>query len=304
LTFNEASSIEQYLKPFYHGGDKDEEKKIKEVFFDKLVTLIHNLAAKKQKFGNFLKSLSLPDDECYLLFSSIDPNENLEETAEQEEQSVDFDSLFSDDDASGDSKAGTGDQFARITHDIAYRFRLRLEQAWLSRLDQLATDDHNLRYLEMDRQSCQNMVQEIIQGARRLGVMTNIENQLRKTSSYGNVNPERLLWQQARIASVILGDFISFLGLSPALLTTEQRRVTVKNRQSVVFEPPAMEGAFPVLAESQPNYDFAYFRDWLASFYRLMMHNVDFSEASYDIEENSRLGAILNKNNTAKELCK
>ncbi|MDR1486760.1 MAG: putative virulence factor, partial [Deltaproteobacteria bacterium] len=298
LAYNEANTIEQSLKPYYHGGAKEQEKKIKEEFFDKLFKLFSNMALKKQKFGRFLKSMTLPEDELHLLFSTVDPNEHLEAPPQEQEQEIDFMSLFDDDNQ--DDSVAKATQPTTAVHDLAFRFRLRLEQAWLSRLDELSSDDQSLKFYEIDRRSFQNLVQELSQGARRLGVLTKIESSLRQATSYGNVNPERLLWKQARLASTYLAEFVNFLGLSPSRLASNQRKVTIKNRQTVVFEPSLLDGAFPTLPEIQPVYDIPYFRDWMASFHNLMMNNVDFAEKSYDIEQNNRLGIILDQNNQTR----
>jgi hypothetical protein len=64
-----------------------------------------------------------------------------------------------------------------------------------------------------------------------------------------------------------LAEFDDFWDLSPSRLSSNQRKVTIRNRQSVVFEPSLLDGAFPTLPETQPICDIHYFRNWMASFH-------------------------------------
>ncbi|MDR1086408.1 MAG: putative virulence factor [Deltaproteobacteria bacterium] len=306
LTAAEAQSVERTLKEFYQGGDKEEEKKIKEAWFKKMAVCLTELQTKRVRLGLFLRSVILSDDDCHTVFSRSFSGRELESMdyegkspeAAQESRPVldDLESfLFGSEPAAGAEPAGPvpAPSPARITGDSAYRYRRRVENAWQARLDDVQNDPKLLRYYGFPRDVLQQLLAELVQGAKRLSVMDTIESQLREALSYSNVNPERLLWKQSRLASAYLSDYVSFLGLSPYHLSEQERTVRVLGREALLFALPKVPAEVPELPEIQASYDLLYFQDWLRALYRLMIQNVEFAEKNYDIEENARLGRII-----------
>jgi hypothetical protein len=85
-------------------------------------------------------------------------------------------------------------------------------------------------------------------------------------------------------------------------MSDQKRTVQVLGREALLFARPAVPLDDPELPEIQSDYDFLFYQDWLKAFYRLLIQNVDFAEKNYDIEENSRLGQIIQSNVQARTL--
>ncbi|MDR1607977.1 MAG: putative virulence factor [Deltaproteobacteria bacterium] len=302
LALTESRLIEDGLKSYYQGGDKEEERKIKEDLFKKLASYLAKLA-KKFRFGFFLKSIILSDDDCHSIFSqSFSENEfEVEETALDAPIAPldDIESILFLGESQSSPDVAPKAPVVR-SDDFASRYRRRLETAWQARLGEYLSEAKFLRYYGFTRDIFQQLISELVQGAKRLGVMDEIETKLRQALSYSNVNPERLLWKQSRLASTFLADFVNFLGLSPSRLTDEQRTVQILGRQTLLFARPDEPGDNPDLPEIQVDFDQLYFQDWLRAFYRLAIQNVDFAEKNYDIEANTRLGQIISSNRAAQ----
>ncbi|MDR2142048.1 MAG: putative virulence factor [Deltaproteobacteria bacterium] len=301
LTLTESRLVEGNLKNFYQGGDKDEERKIKENQFKKIAAYLNNLQLKLAKFGLFLRSLMMSDADCHLIFSqSFSENEYKdEEPAEpQPMPEVDLESFLLES-LAPDSPSASLSPPTRVT-DFAGLYRRRLENAWQSLLGELLSDAQFLRRFSFPRDIFQQFIAELLQGAKRLKVLDTIETELRQALSYTNVNPERLLWKQGRLAATYLSEFVNFLGLPPSRLSDKERTVSVLGQEMLLFAIPEVPDDYPILPDIQSNYDLPFFKDWLRALYRLMIHNVDFAEKSYNIEENSRLGQIIHANSAAR----
>ncbi|MDR1395656.1 MAG: putative virulence factor, partial [Deltaproteobacteria bacterium] len=259
LVLTESQAVENTLRDFYQGGDKEEEKKIKEDLFNK-IAVTFTILQKKLKVGLFLRSLILSDDECHAIFSQCFNGDDLAAPAEPapgdpaaEEPEVDMmDLLFGGrQDQEADQESGQPSPPKPIiqTDDNARRYRQRLETAWQERLDDVLNDTQRLRYYGFPRDILQQLIAELVQGSRRLGVLDTVETLLRDALSYSNVNPERLLWKQSRLASAHLAGYISFLGLSPYSCPDQQRTVLYQGRTAFVFQRAPEPQEYPELPE-------------------------------------------------------
>jgi hypothetical protein len=306
LALTEGRLIEENLKNFYQGGDKDEERKVKEAAFKKIAGHLTALQTKTRRFGFLQRALFLSDDECYAIFSQSFSDYEFAESKDPEalaaaEEPLDLEALlFGDSPEDPSVNASSAPSPLTPAGDFASQYRRRLENSWQERLGERLADAKFLKRFGFTRDLLQQLISELVQGAKRLGVMEAVEKDLRQALSYGNVNPERLLWKQSRLASTILAEFVNFLGLSPTRLTDDQRRITVLGRETTVFAKAKTPIGAPILPEIQTNYDLPYFQDWLKALFRLMIQNVDFAEKNYDVEENAKLGQVIKANLAAR----
>ena len=322
LALAETSVVDASLREFYQGGDKDEERAIKEALAGKILTVLKNLAVDSHRFGQLLRKLQLSDDECRGFYNNPLPESELQPDLSQSKldtgstlsnlpaQDIPFDmddllglSQEPPHEGASNSSAPKTLEAPRV-NDAASRYRRRLELAWLTRLDELVIDSRWQRYFSFSKDLLQDLVDELSQGTRRLGIFNQIENRLREAISYGNVNPERLIWKQARLASTVLNNYINWLGLSPRELDSQARTVSIRGHEVLLFETPEPPSDAPLLPEVQGRFELPYFQDWARAFFRLVVHNVDFAEKSYDPEENSRLGFILKAVDSTREVLK
>jgi hypothetical protein len=182
---------------------------------------------------------------------------------------------------------------ARREDDLAARYRMILEKAWKEGLARLVEDPRKRRFYGFPQKEFGDLVSELDQGARRLGVMDAVEQRLREAMGYANINPESRIWKISRIASAILSDYVSHLGLSPRGVSREGRTITLQGRVFLLFEPQPQKEGFPELPELSPAYETPYHNDWRLALYKVMIDNVDFKDKNFNEAENSRLGSIL-----------
>jgi hypothetical protein len=332
LALKEGKDIFDTLSYFYQGGSTAEELKLKRTLFariDNTLTMLGNPGNMDRvqallegtpwhRFGILLRDLTFSDDECYEIFTrpeSIPLPKKVSELAElQDDKEIKKSQL--DDNAPSEEdilgRFGRNKQKApaapveqvvkrsspddnRGDDKARYCSRL-LDTEWQANLERIANNPYKLRYYGFNPKDLKALILELKSGAKRLGVMTHIEDEIRKACRYSNVNQESIMWILARIASAILSEVVNFLGFSPRTLPdSEKRTVTIESETFTLFEPPVIEGEYPVLPDLPPAYEMSYHNDWRVALYHIMVDNVYFAEATYNVRENDRLGTIRSK---------
>ena len=302
LALGMGEKINQMLRPFYFGADKDEERAKKEKQAYELIKALTGMMGANQRFGQLLRALQLSDTDCQAIYNSPLPPEEKSEAAPPapaptaDENSFDLDSLFGSVDESTAKPSGPAGVFTSShDNDAARRFRRRIELAWQAHLDETASDRRLQSYYLLNTDFFHALTVELAQGARRLKVFDLIESKLREAINYSNSNPDQTIWKQSRLAAAYLSSFINWLGLSPVELDRQARTVSIQGKDVTLFEPPAPPALFPELPDKQEKYDLPYFQDWCRALLRLMLHNVDFADQFYDRKENDRLGGLLSR---------
>jgi len=304
LALAAADKINQMLRPFYFGANKDEERSKKEKQSFALIKALNVMMNANQRFGQLLRALQLSDTDCQAIYNRPLPAQEpadlssppVEESqAAAQADSFDLDDLFASPAAEAPGTASSTQPVSTINDDAAHRFRRRVELAWQERLDEVAANRRLQLYYLLNKDLLHSLTVELSQGARRLKVFDRLETRLREAINYSNANPDQTIWKQSRLAAADLSAFISWLGLSPVELKQPERTVTIQNKEVTLFEPSSPPELFPELPDEQIRYDLPYFQDWCRALMRLMLHNVDFADQMYNRKENDRLGAILKR---------
>ncbi len=306
----EAASLDQLIRPFFFGSDKDEERAKKERQSVEIIKALQKMLLSRRPFGLFLRMLQLTDSDCRSVYSDPLPPEEApdsgQSTAEaapgaEREKSLDLDILFNTQQPEPDSlTSGQPESLPCRACDAAHHFRRRVELAWQAGLEETASNPLLQRYYGLNSELFRLLILELSQGARRLRVFDRIEKRISEAISYSNSNPDQCIWKQARLAAAGLSSYVNWLGLSPLELGGRERTVSIQGKDITLFAPPKVQGRFPDLPDEQEAYDQKYFQDWCRALMRLMIHNVDFAGQNYDQKENERLGALLKRVKTAE----
>jgi hypothetical protein len=333
LAILEGKLIYDTLGYFYQGGSSEEEAQGKRTLFrrlDKTLTKLGNPGSVDRvqalfegtpwhRFGLFLRDLTFSDDQCYELFTrpeSIPLQERLPEAAGGPEGAAepqraeraddpaseeDILSLFEDPEEPPAAKPGApapggpGPLAARADDKATY-YRRILDSEWQASLERLATSPQKLRYYGFDAKDLKSLILELKSGSQRLGLMKDIEDQIRLATAYANVNQESMIWILSRIASATLSDFVNYLGYSPRRKPDKKdRTISISGKSYLLFEGTRIQGEYPTLPALPPAYEKPFHTHWRLALFQLMIDNVYFAEKTYNVRENDRLGGIRGK---------
>ena len=151
------------------------------------------------------------------------------------------------------------------------------------------------------------------QGAIRIelqagAVFNSIENPLAEGDSYEIVTPDGVMAvdvsrdskirKQASYAIGVLNDFVSWMGKNPADMPESQRVVNYRGQSVTVFRDAPVVVDYPVLPEVAKSQAKQWYKDWLTTFYGMLVDNVTSSDGiKINLEENTLLGNIIKQIN-------
>lgn len=309
LVREQTGLLTDRLAVYYKSGNMDEELKRKKELGRKMTQLLGRII-QLQRFGELLRELQLPVHDCFDLYLQAEnppppESEGVDDRNPPQTSGVVFgertigtnifDELFGDaepvETSAPDGGSAATDQ--EEIRDEAQYFSVLLEKHWISILTQLAEDKAMQQYFALSAKEFSEFVHELIQGGNRLGIRRQVEQTIRSISQYRNVSREKLAWKQASLGTAIFGSYIDWLGYDPGKLPATRRQVSIEGRPRTLFtEPPDVIG-LPELPTEQTHFDRPFYVDWTAAFYDLMVSNVAFAGQEFDLEQNSRLGSIL-----------
>lgn len=307
---DEAKRLVDRLRVYYRSDDKAAERKAKEELAKKLAAMLA-WCAQSQRFGQFLRSLLIADNDLFDLFFQIERTGST--TADEENSSssqgqvigtsVNADDLLmdifggppADEPATTPSAKPAAGPKQDQQLDMAAHRAVAVERYWIAQLRDTADDVNLQRHFNIPPQEFISLIHELTVGANRLGLARLIEEGIRDASRFTNIRRDKLIWKQASRAAVVVNTYIDWLGLDPRSVPANDRKVTINGRDIPVFKPSPAVQKYPPLGEDQTAYDAQYYRDWIASFVNLVGRNVDFDgAATINPEQNSRLGDLLN----------
>lgn len=293
------------LKAFYRTDDKEEERLQKKKQLYRLFKLLQDPRKTQPHLGRLLHAFTIEDtvifdmhDEAVRRFRSQDGEQSAEDSdtgLTQEDIDLENWDPFSDDPLAQSVMEDVASESLDMKDEEAF-FAAYVESCWVDALHVLAEDAASQAYFQLPAQDFSALVSELATGAARLGLQEDMAQAFRDAGRYVNTARERIVRQQAGIASRIINDYVSWLGLAPH--GDEQARTIYSDsgKAVILFSPPPPVGDYPQLSEDRVNHAGNWFSDWLKAFYALAMDNVSFDgDRTIDIEENNRLGSILKR---------
>lgn len=164
--------------------------------------------------------------------------------------------------------------------------------------DQLHNDCDNgkfTRVFGLPSPHAARLVEELTFAARRVGVRDQIVARLATLSGSANESVEFVVERAAIVATDRINRFVNSFGFDEI---EESSRPQVKSAAGTrpVFVPRKVEYSIDTLPDAREDFGAKFAADWLLAFVRSVETNVT-SEGSLtiDIEQNTRLGAILKK---------
>ena len=190
--------------------------------------------------------------------------------------------------------------------DRSWQFALQVLNLWAEQIRGISTEPATLSALGMDSQLVGELGNELVVAADRLGLVDQIAKQVRSQLVSANVRWDEVADRGASIASVIVNDFVAFLGFG-GLREAERPAFpeAPKPRERGVFAAPAVPaaGVIPTLGAQRTEWEKTYFLDWGVALRQLGIDNMAHSGGREISEEDNRaLGVILDKMAPALQL--
>ena len=299
-----SAKLHNRLKIFYRSDDREELLRQKlgqvKVLFARLGALEKNY----QRMGKLLRSFTLADTEIFDMYPEalrrfLEEHEEKSKEAEQSAQApaavdlteVDLEDWNPFSESNEQSPQAQADEPER--KDEAAFFAKQIEQNWIARLRDLASDPAMQKYFQLSAQEFSDLVGELATGCARLDLKKTMLDAFHKASAYVNTQKESILWQQSSMAAHIINRYVSYLGFDPQA-SEEERTIKAGANTVVVFTPPKSVQGSVELGPTRSNYLAGYLRDWLHALYALVVGNVNFDgETEINMEENLALGTLL-----------
>lgn len=296
------------LSPFYHSGDQEKELKKKMQLFQTFGKLFVN-PNFQERFPELLNRFSISPEQLFYLFNDAErrcdeyreaafamPKE--EEPAPESQDVEDIDVLaFLDDNAPVNSgQNGSANAFA--DKDEMYFYAERIIEAWSSRMRDLAETAECTGYYMFPKTTFLAMLDEFDVAVVRLGIQSKLENKFREIAMPVDVPRDSKIRKQASYAIGVLNDFVSWMGKSPADMPESQRVVNYRGQSVTVFRDAPAVVDYPVLPETAKSQAKQWYKDWLTTFYGMLVDNVTSSDGiKINLEENAKLGSIIKQIN-------
>ncbi len=299
------------LIPFYHSGDAEEELRKKKALFAGFGRLFANQRFKEH-FPELLNTFKISPEKLFYLHNEaerrFDEYKDRKDTLKEEEnrqndvfQDITADPLnlldiFDDPVAVAASPAQEEDAPSLRNADYGeeYFYAERIIDEWSSHAHSLAENEEILRYYMFPKPLFLGVLDEFDLALSRMGILTRLEKKFRIIAQPIDVPRESKIRKQASYAMGVLSDFASWLGKNPAEINQSERVVHYQGQEVTVFKDKPEVGEALRLPETFVPFDRQWFKDWLTTFWGLLVDNVSFAgNNKINLEENSRLGEIM-----------
>lgn len=181
--------------------------------------------------------------------------------------------------------------------DRASVFAREIMNAWTDKLRTLSQNEVAVRNLGFEARLIDDMANELIIGATRMGVADRIAGEVRARLQTANVrwDESTVADRAATMAATAIDDYVAYLGFI-AKAEAERPGFPEPPRQPerpIFARPPAVAG-IPVLEPQRAALERQFFLDWGVALRQLGLDNVGFSGGrEISPEQNRRLSVIL-----------
>ncbi|MES2687303.1 MAG: virulence factor SrfC family protein [Pseudomonadota bacterium] len=298
---DQARQLDGNFKGFYH-AEGEASRKEKEEALNNLRRRLFQACKARQlaNFSGLLACFQLSDADVRATFLNV-ANMKVELTVEPatapgQAEADPWDDPWADSTAAAASSAKALPVKVR---DRPYQFALQVLNLWTEQIRGLSADPVTLAALGLDSQLVSELGNELVVAADRLGLIDRIAGQVRSQLVSANVRWDEVADRGASIATVIVNDFVAFLGFGDMAETV---RPAVpegpKPRERGVFAAPAVPaaGVLPTLGTQRTEWEKGYFLDWGVALRQLGIDNMAHAGGREISEEDNRaLGDILQK---------
>lgn len=302
---DQAKVLDGRLRRFYQADD-DASRKEKE---DALLLLLQNLFEATsdsgyRNFVHFLSCMKLADGEVRAAFLNVGSLKKLDAapSASAAASAAAPPPATKKPNPFGAPKAAAGSAPAVATTPVRQRDRYdqfagEVINLWTERVRGLSTRTQTLTALGLDAALASDLANELVIGAHRNGLATQIAQRVRSQVASANLRWDEVADRCAGIAAMLVNDYVAYLGF--AGLPVDKRPVFPEPPQPdgrpVFLAPPVPgKGDIPALGPHREALEDQYFLDWGVSLKQLGLDNINYAGGrEIDAKDNLELGGIL-----------
>lgn len=296
------------LAPFYHSGNQEEELKKKMALFGRFGKLFMN-PNFQERFPELLNNFKISPEQLYYLYSEAERSfdeyrESSFSMPEEAESAPEADTLDMSDvdpldffDEPAPAAPGKKEPSPADKDELSF-YAERIIEAWSMRMRSLADTTECTSYYLFPKTIFLAVLDEFDAAVARLNIEGRLENKFREIAQPVDVPKESKIRKQASYAIGVLNDFVSWMGKKPAESNESQRVVNYRGQNVTVFRDKPQITGYPVLPETFKPFVKQWYKDWLTTFYGILVDNVTFTDGlKINLEENAKLGRIINQIN-------
>lgn len=293
----ESAHLLGSLKRFYHADDDLSRREREQALNNLRIRL--NAALKPSEyalFGVLLDRLTVKEPDAVEIFRNVAALKMDRTSPLAAPVAEPDDDPWADDPWATDPVApAAGPAVVKAPSDRSEIFAERVMNAWTEALRNLSQDTGLLAHAGLSADTVDDLVQEVIVGANRLGIRAEIAEGVRAQVEAANTRWDDVADRAVGIALMRLNDYVAYLGYGA---TEEDRRPgfpeAPKPRQRAVFTLPPVPHGLPPLDGRRLPMERERFIDWGVSLRQLGIDNITFAGGrEIDEQQNRALGDIL-----------
>lgn len=237
--------------------------------------------ASNQRFGSLIRALQITDTELSDVFFALETRPDRERT---------FGSAVNEEALRKLAGLSTGQSEGNGVLDTADQYASAVVAHWIEVMRSAATNGRVCRYFHVPDHVMSDLVDELIAGASRLDLRRQVAAQIRP-AIIPQARLKEAVVKPALLAANAIGAFVMWLGYASA--PPAERPARQDEPSARVFQPrPPMD--FPELQEQPSSFDGRFYADWFNAYFAFVDDNAASVKGQrIDVEQNSRLGAIL-----------
>ena len=291
------------LRRYYVSGDLHEELRKRRVAANNAVRRLAQ-CVQAQRFGKLLRTMQLDDallaDVYYQVETRMDGDNGASAQTPASRATI-GPTVAADDllaDVFGEElNEVLADQEATVPppsapRDPAVAFADAVLARWMEDLHDLAGAERMQRYFCLSESAASVLASELIAGAQRWDLRTDIAEKVRRSTSF-RLKLDVARARPALIAANVVNDFVNFLGYD-RVAESERPTSGKEGAKRPVFARRSGNDGELRLPETQMPYDRMQYVDWMSAFVRLVEDNAMNQDGdTVDMEQNRRMGELV-----------
>jgi len=285
------------LLSIYYRGDASADVELKAKRAQEIITALTSEDYRVERFSELINAM-LPDaEQCrssYLRIDSLQRDPKQPKDARPKVSLPSAGALLNQLAAKGLMRSKSANPAAKpapATSEQARKFANAVTNSWLAQLRDIPRSSAHVRYLAINTQVAETLVEEILAGALRLAVPSRIAAACNAAEEVAAKRRVQFVDEQALIATRVISDYVTYLGV---IIDKAPTNMFVEGRRVFETERP-VEGIPQFNEERVGTPRLLFITDWLTALKQLIIDNAGFQEGSeITYEQNQKLGEIMN----------
>ena len=270
--------------------------------------ILAQLKRRGPVLGELINTLQLPSEDIRELYlngvyeddNEAQPGDHAQDGAKQSivyasSNEFDFGDAFGDLSVDFDAppSAPTAAPNAPALQSNEHKFARAVFRNWVTYLRAVPEREGLMRALELDKESIEALVQELILSGDRLGLQEQLINAVLKRAQSGT-RRDQMVERQVLEVQRVLSDFVAWFGYTSSPVETRPKSHAGNREALFSFYGDVARDELPILPAQPINQAQQFLGDWLSGVAYITMDNASHGTGSeITPEQNERLGHVL-----------